>query len=711
MQVLCSLLSLSVLCGVGLVSVGHAANETDQDPVQMMRHRLGDMTMGFVVAGCAPQAGSGATLAAFACTANVKDGAYSIPVVQDAASVGPLTAGDGTYWLAVYKDRTSPVSGWTRQTNTHYLWHHSEPQPATPSGGLVIAVLSLTGSSVSAVHAIGNHVPTPPSTLGGGLGVSAAEYGIVCDGVTDTWGPFQNALNHIPEPGVLVLPPGKCLLSQPLDLRRTISLRGAGTEHTFLWSTTTNQAVLSLYAQNIQLSHLTLSRTGPAVAGGDGLVVSEPGAVNRVYLHNLRSAQNWRGFVIGGVAYAWGSNLVAEYNNSHGFEFTYTDVNQASTPQWEISYSLAQQNKGIGFGGRNVAAVSGVGPWISHSLTFANDEGGYVFFGTPGYPIHNLRLNEVISSFDNGPGVFLDTYGNSHTVMNAWIEYAGQSQDVPIGWPTTMSVKKNTGDCVTVSSNNGVNIVLVGGQYIACSWNALSLETAGTTLVGGASRQNGLGLSVNAYQRAGVYITANRVSVLGHAFETPGAGTLNYIYYTGTITQMAIGLNTYNPDLPIANYVNTAAATLTGTTAPFLPTGVYVPTNTPGTGFFLSDATGGPFPAKSVRVAGGALQVLNSDASAVIEALSDAGTPAWPKRAGTATLSGTNIVIGALLTPGEPDGNYHVQVTPVTRAGSPATGAFTIVQIDKFTDHFDIVVAGAPGAGNSVSYDWLLYRH
>jgi hypothetical protein len=34
-----------------------------------------------------------------------------------------------------------------------------------------------------------------------------------------------------------------------------------------------------------------------------------------------------------------------------------------------------------------------------------------------------------------------------------------------------------------------------------------------------------------------------------------------------------------------------------------------------------------------------------------------------------------------------------------------------VLRVSKFADGFNVVISGAPGAGNTVSYDWLLYRH
>ena len=48
---------------------------------------------------------------------------------------------------------------------------------------------------------------------------------------------------------------------------------------------------------------------------------------------------------------------------------------------------------------------SGIGPFLWNTTSFGNNQGGYVFTGSPGHPIHDLRFHQVLSSADNVAGI------------------------------------------------------------------------------------------------------------------------------------------------------------------------------------------------------------------------------------------------------------------------------------------------------------------
>lgn len=93
------------------------------------------------------------TLAAFATKGYVRDGTDLIYVEQAAAAV-TLSGGDGAYWLALHRNTTTAVSSWTRQAGTHYLWRSNPTQPAQPSGGLILAHVTVAGGVITAVSTL-----------------------------------------------------------------------------------------------------------------------------------------------------------------------------------------------------------------------------------------------------------------------------------------------------------------------------------------------------------------------------------------------------------------------------------------------------------------------------------------------------------------------------------------------------------------------------
>ncbi len=52
--------------------------------------------------------------------------------------------------------------------------------------------------------------------------------------------------------------------------------------------------------------------------------------------------------------------------------------------------------------------------------------------------------------------------------------------------------------------------------------------------------------------------------------------------------------------------------------------------------------------------------------------------------------------------------NYFVTVTPSTAAGAPANDAFRIVATTRGTGGIGVSIAGAPGVGSSVTYDYIV---
>ena len=109
----------------------------------------------YIVSGCAPSVpGASLTFDPFACRGNIVHNNDWFHVNQAAASVGPLNAGNGTYWLALHRDTGTAVAGWTRQAGTHYLWQLSAAQPATPSGGYIFNRVTVVASVIATVRRI-----------------------------------------------------------------------------------------------------------------------------------------------------------------------------------------------------------------------------------------------------------------------------------------------------------------------------------------------------------------------------------------------------------------------------------------------------------------------------------------------------------------------------------------------------------------------------
>ena len=512
----------------------------------------------------------------------------------------------------------------------------------------------------------------------------AADRGIVCDGVTQVGAAIQALLDTVPLGTQVTLPGGSCLLNQTLTITRSIGLVGAGMDHTYLKQTVTNIPVVVVSVINVHITGMTLMHNTSPVAGGDGLIVRAPNgaSLQSVTLQDVSASWNWRGFVLGCMAYANIAHVQALKNNSHGFEFLYEGPPGCGVDQWDILHASSTLNMGAGFFGHNVAYDIGIGPFFWNTTSFGNNQGGYVFLGSPGHPIHDLRFHNVLSSADNVRGIYLDTYGGSHLISNPWIELTGLG-GWPIGFDNTTSVSSNTGHCLGVTQNQTTGVTITGGLYWNCAWSGVALYAPYSTMTGGVSMGNGTAQHADLDKRAGVSIGASGVHLSGHSFQLPGTNTLHYLHLAGTLTDVVIGVNSYAPDLPPSQRLSNQATLLAGARRATMVAGLTVQ---------------------------GPLQVQSANAALVLQEISDVGTPSWPQRRGQVAIADTATTATVTLTPADPDALYFVQLTPVATTGGAPVGANTITGVTKTAGSFTVAVATAPGAGRFVVYDWLVHR-
>lgn len=83
-------------------------------------------------------------------------------------------------------------------------------------------------------------------------------------------------------------------------------------------------------------------------------------------------------------------------------------------------------------------------------------------------------------------------------------------------------------------------------------------------------------------------------------------------------------------------------------------------------------------------------------------------TADWFDGSATVNAGGTTGVF--TFGASEPDANYRVLATAVSKTGTPNAGSETIVSITKATGSLTINVAADPGVGNSVTFDILVVR-
>jgi hypothetical protein len=220
-----------VLVYLLMASASWAGNTlgTGQDPAERQQAQ-GAMIGPAIYSGCLPSVPvSSLTLAAFACTGFVNDTSTPprlMPVKQAAHAVGPLSGGDGVYWLAIHKDVSTTVASWNRQTGTHYLWRKSDTKP-TIANGQLIAEITVASSEISAIGDL--RVPSSYAR-NGTYDVTDPLYGGVADDSTDIGPAARLAVAAaVAQNGRVVrIPQGVYAIATSIEIPEGIEVRGDG---------------------------------------------------------------------------------------------------------------------------------------------------------------------------------------------------------------------------------------------------------------------------------------------------------------------------------------------------------------------------------------------------------------------------------------------------------------------------------------------------
>jgi len=234
-------------------------------------------TAGYVIAGGLHATSGTTTTATFACEAVSSDGRHW---TQSAAAV-TYSGGDGTYWLIGHKQTTTALSGWTRQSGTHYLWKVSTTLPALPSASVLLLKVTVAASAVSVVR----DFRQPLSYVTRGVfEVTDALYGADRTDTTDATTALQAALTACGDQGggTGFLPPGTYKTTAPLLIYKSTTLRGAGYHISFIHTAHSGDAVQSTWPVNastavwIRVEHLgftSTASTGAAFVDRGGSLV------------------------------------------------------------------------------------------------------------------------------------------------------------------------------------------------------------------------------------------------------------------------------------------------------------------------------------------------------------------------------------------------------------------------------------------------------
>lgn len=77
---------------------------------------------------------------------------------------------------------------------------------------------------------------------------------------------------------------------------------------------------------------------------------------------------------------------------------------------------------------------------------------------------------------------------------------------------------------------------------------------------------------------------------------------------------------------------------------------------------------------------------------------------------GSLTITEANTTGTVTFGTAEPNGTYFLAVTPMTASGGATAGSTRVRSVSKTGANFVVTIEAAPGAGESVSFDWVLIR-
>ena len=500
--------------------MGYPANTHGvADPTQELQYTLGDTSVPFLVSqSCLPSVpGASLTFGAFSCSSYVKNtttGAL-VYVTQPSAQLGPLNSGDGTYWALMHRDVSTAVGGWTRQSGTHYMWQKNASQPANPNGGLVIGQITVSGSVITAI------VPaaTASSSRNPSMGILyAADYGVVCDGATETSAKLQQAITLAAANKVsLQLPGGTCVIRTGMTVPTNAHIIGAANGELY-WDTPAAgpQVVLDVVeaASEVIIEYVRIRSTNTTAAVNVTYNSNYPIRLNRVsasIVRNCHLQDFWgnAGILIGPGATAANhsdSNLiegnVIVRGSAYGILITGGDANRIFGNYLEDA-SIGQANGGtssikrntwtantiIGVLNTNISVVIGglvtdtVNKFIDNTFT------GVSVSGSPNFYLSTLARNLIVgattataaaapigivnangsliqgntidatnytAAATNALGAFYCTTCASTIIADNFIANAPNAHGVGINVGSQLTVRGNT---ITANGGNGIQVI------------------------------------------------------------------------------------------------------------------------------------------------------------------------------------------------------------------------------------------------------------
>jgi len=303
-----------LLLGLGLLSLRADAANTHGTPDEARERQawFGDGGGPYITAGCLPAVPSSSlTLAAFACTGYVRGSSNELVYVsQDAATV-TLANTTGVHWVALHRDTSTAVSSWTRRAGSHYLFRQVTAQPADPSGGLVVAQVTVAGGVVTAVA----DVRRPASYARAGVfDVTDPLYGAIDDDTTNARTAITAAIAAASQRGGTVYFP----------YTRTGSYYVSGTAGTKSLPVPVAGAAYATANQNLPYQFYVESVTGLRFKGDGVTIRSDYASGGEMFLLNGVRDFVWDGIRLQSVTGNFDASRIPQTVGMNGLAFTAT---------------------------------------------------------------------------------------------------------------------------------------------------------------------------------------------------------------------------------------------------------------------------------------------------------------------------------------------------------------------------------------------------
>lgn len=632
------------------------------------------------------------TLDAFACTATINiSSSWLVDINQTTLAVGPLNSGDGTYWVAVHRNTVSTVSSWTRQTNAHYLWQKNASQPSEPSGGIIIAKITVGGGVITAIEARGNSAPgqsgstglillslTRGATLGARLNNALSQLPSV-GGVLDARGltgaqsiPTTVVLNKIVQ---LLL--GTYTITGPTNGQMFQTWSGSSRYH--------NTTIEGMGAQLTTLKvHSSCAPTEPIrctlIELQDPDDLTGANRTNYITIRNLTLDGNkanvaqpgggssndltHSGVFSNGSKYCLMENLEVRNFWYAGLEFgLYGDFNRFA--------NIVTENNGysnvVGYGGIFMCGSSNNNVVTNH-VSISDIVGIQI--------CDNALYNVVSGTYRN----------NFHALI-----MTDQGPNTSVGNMVTASAYNCGSQCLNMSG--------AGAQRD--SDIRMTIDTAGDdgVYIGQGVQNSRFDLQIRRATGAGIKIDQAHDNVFNLVLKENSQG--------GVLGEYALRCAGCSRNTIRAHIVDNQA---TNTQRGLIITGGgefnLIEAFIRGTILDVNDTAGGTNIVRFTGIIGG---VLIPGAFPAVSSLSTGGNRGY-NLTGSTTIDGANTTNTVTFATAEPNANYNIVMTPMNNTAGMAAGSTRIKSITRLAASFTYEIEVAPGGVQSVTFAWMLIR-